>query len=111
MNLFNPTALLNAEFKPLTARRPGAFFESREWKSWAACRRPKIELWNQRRSLPAKLQRTGAVTYRLQYLGLAASVDASADLLSTSGVSKQIPELEKSAKEYMKKMDARFAFS
>ena len=111
MNLFNPLALLTEEFKGLSARRPGTFFESREWKSWAACRRPKSELWDVQKTLGAKAQRTIAATYRIRYLALAASVDASADLSPASCVGKQISELEESAKEYMKKMDTRLAFS
>ena len=107
----NINQILNEELKTLSARNPSSFFESREWRSWAACRRPKDDVWCERRKIAAKLQRTMAATFRLQYLALGLRDSSNWDVTEFFGVGiASIAELEAEAKSYMTRVDVRSAF-
>lgn len=107
----NINQILNQELKTLSSKNPSSFFESREWRSWAACRRPKNDLWDERRTVAAKLQRTMAVTFRLQYLALGLRDSSNWDITELVGAGiASIADLELEARAYMKKVDVRSAF-
>ena len=54
-------------FRALRAENPASFFNSREWKSYAAYRRPKGEVWDERKKAMAQLQRVAADALQTQY--------------------------------------------
>ena len=96
---------LELQLKILRAEDPGSFFESREWKSFAAYRRPKGEVWDERKEAQALLPRMAAAAFEAKYetfllakkLGVAPRELGPIDIAG----------LEAEARAYMHKHDRR----
>ena len=106
----SPNTIISAELKAIEAKNPGSVFGSREWKSWAACRRPKNEVWDERRKLAAKVQRTLGGLFRVHYayFVLKERSPIAIDFLD-AGDFADVQALEAKARETMMSGDVRLS--
>lgn len=104
--------ILQAQLRAQLPKGPDTFFESREWKSWAACRKPKEAIWDRRRKVAAQLQRQLAQTLRLQYqyFRMIDGTDTKGDPFFVGEGIASVSDLEAKAREMMDAMDVRSKF-
>lgn len=87
----------------------GSYFESREWRSWLACRKPKGESWDLQRRTLAALQRQIGQLFMLQYQEQARILAAEPAFSPArrKRAQKALAELEPKAREHVAARDAR----
>lgn len=84
-----------------------SFFESKEWRSYAACRKPSGHPeWEEDRRIAAKLQRTVAASFYVDYLSARTELEFGAeDRKERCAI--EISEIEAKARAWMEKTDMR----
>lgn len=87
----------------------GSYFESREWRSWLACRKPKGESWDLQRRTIAGLQRQLGHCRMLQYQEQARILAAEPGVSPArrKRAQKILAELEQKARKNVADIDAR----